>query len=1180
MANKKILTVEEQKHLLSTLPEIFQSLTKAEIRDIIVKLGLQDLLDENGNLVTVYTLDIYSNKPTYITSDYNIKIRGNAYSRSIPANDEVTSWRWERISGVPAEDAAWAQGKNTQEISLSESDFTSRLNTRDIIFKVYATIKNTEYSDEITYSKSQIFNKIQIKTSHDLFLEDSPLNIRVDTIEEGQFSDYRWYLDNNVVSSQRSFNLSVNSIPLRGSAILKVEAKDPTGKTHSDTKTIPRISNGTDGEPGVPGAPGSNSYTWIKYSNSPTGQNMSEYPIDERTGIPLEYIGMSPNQSSPNESNNPEDYTWTKYIGTDGIPGESVLTSIVFKRSADAPAAPTGGTYLNPIPSGWSDGIPDIEGDFPVWMSSRIFTLSGNHPQEPTWSKPQITSDTATLDFDWSSSDVENPGTPDAPLNGAVWEELSSTESIWMAIQRTVNGEKKPWEVKKIKGEEGESSYMWIKFSEYPLGRDTNGTVSMFDAPFIIKPNGEREDMVYMGIAYNKQTKTEADPNTPEGAPEQYVWSKIKGENGHSNYILELSNDNTSVPALADGTIPNPGVAFSTATTDISLTYGNDRVERGEYNLQFTPSPGVSYTTSDEGHTLSLTGLTVDVGQIKVKALSTEANPKVIATATFSIVKIKGSAIYEIFPSVNAIKIINTPGQAPTVSPTAIEVNVKMNTGESVSYTTQGRLTYKYIYANTNSTSTDDGTQITIGELMEINNSGNPIFIEFKYFHPVTNILVDIERVSFNRDGVSGTSVEQRYRTNTNSVSPPSVDIAETNPTGWSTDIPALTTGEILWMIKATKRGDTGALIGTWSIPVKVSGGTGPQGPPGINGTSGPTPRLLEFVQGASYENGGLYIDYAYYRSNDVNEGWYTVRLPSGHTSGTVVKQTYAGGIPDNTKFDKAPFTKEMSFGTVIAEQANLAGFIFRNQVLYSQTGSNNSSCHPEPNKFNSNLSLDGFNGVIRFLDRMVLDSSGITLKDDCGKPRMQFQWTLEGTPRLRFLNENGETTWEAGNNGYIAYFQSRPTTYTEITGEFISGVSVGTTPTATQIKNGVNHNIIGNIVCKCGSDYIGFSTYEGSNPPTIGYFLSAGTPDVATQNEINNNGKIFKDRNIPSGFVNTGWYLTNIKTYYGTGPNTSAVVSLLKVNNGLGQNIDIIIDDFRELGTIYNCGIHGTPQC
>ena len=1140
MANKKILTVEEQKHLLSTLPELFQNLTQAEIQDIIVKLGLQDLLDQDGNLINVYTVDIYSNKPTYIISDYDIKIRGNAYNKGVLANDEVTSWRWERISGVSAEDAAWAKGKNTQELTLSESDFTSRVHSRDIIFKVYATIKNTEYSDEITYSKSQIFNKIQIKASHDLFLESFPSSITVTTVEEGIFSDYKWYLGNTLVATTKSFNLSVNFIPLKSSAVLKVEAKDSTGKIHSDTKTIPRISNGSNGEPGVPGTPGSNSYTWIKYSDSPDGTNMSEYPVDSITGLSRNYIGIASNKSTPIESNNPSDYTWSKYIGTDGVPGESVLSSIIFKRSANAPATPTGGTYLNPIPPGWSDGIPDIKEDFPVWMSSRVFTLSGNNPQDPTWSEPQITSDTATLDFDWSSSDVVNPGTPDAPLNGAIWEETSSINSIWMAIQRTVNGEKKPWEVKKVKGEEGVSSYMWIKYSEYPLGRDTNGTISMFDTPFIME-NGVREDMVYMGIAYNKQNKTEADPNTPEGAPEVYTWSKIKGENGHSNYILELSNDNTSVPALADGTISNPAVAFSTATTNISLTYGNDLVDRGEYTLQFNASSGVTFVTSNQGHTLSITGLTADVGQIEVKAVSTGTTPKIIATATFSIVKIKGSAIYEIFPSVNAIKVTNTPGQNPTLSPTAIEVNVKMNTGESVSNVTSGKLTYKYIYANTNYNSTDDGTQITIGELMQINNSGDPLFIEFKYFHPVTNTLVDIERVSFNRDGVSGTSVEQRYKSNTNPTTPPALDVSETNPTGWSLNMPVLTTGEILWMTKATKKGDTGALVGTWSNPVRISGATGPQGPQGINGTSGPTPRLLEFVQGQTYKNGGLYIDYAYYRSNDINEGWYTVKLPTGHTPGTEVSQIYTGGIPDSTKFNKAPFTKEMSFGTVLAEQANLAGFIFRNRVLNSQDVSYQSCTTTNDRGPFPNLSLDGEKGIIKFLEKMFLSKDGIIIKDDCGRNRMVFMFE-NGVPVLKFFNETGGVVWEAGQNNFggvtTAFFSPQVGIKTSI--PVVDTPPTSTTPISellpyiTTINNQYKINENNPITNIYGQKYVKMN------------------PEVPTIPEHN---KIFKSSSISSGVVEDGWYVYLISN--GSRVNTQGfregvVVHFVKIVGGV----------------------------
>lgn len=1456
--SKKILTLTEQKHIWSTLSETFVGLTQQEKYDIIKALGLDGLIGEDGSYIPFYSMDIHSSRPTYITNQFDTKLTANLYNYTEDVSSDVTEWKWERISGNKEEDKRWAVGKNTRELDLTHIDFTERFTVeQDITFKVSATIKGKTVTDEIIFSKILYFSKVQIVSDKNVFIESTPEKIRLSFTTDITVDSIRWYIDNRFLSASETFGLGYNLIPLGGSATIKLEVvEEVTGKVFTDSLTIPRISNGTDGEPGVPGEPGTSTYTWIKYADGPNGEGMNEYPF-KTDGTAREYIGMAVGKDSPTESNNPADYTWTKYIGTDGVPGESVLTSIVFKRSADAPAAPTGGTYLNPIPSGWSDGIPDIEGDFPVWMSSRVFTLSGNHPQEPTWSKPQITSDTATLDFDWSSSDVENPGTPDAPLNGAVWEELSSTESIWMAIQRTVNGEKKPWEVKKIKGEkgqtgqsvltsfvfkrlatipttpsggnfsnpvppgwydgiptqldgmplwmssrvmtsdglspqqatwstpvlaadtadidfewtdstannpgtpstplngavwtnensinsvwmafrkienglprewsvskikgeegnssfnanifirsksqpnapiggsfssyvpagwsdgipaangdpvwmstrifssdglvpqqetwstpslvvdtssvdyefsnftggnpgnpstplngavwtnegsvdtvwmavaeisngvrgewsvtkikgeEGESSYMWIKFSEYPLGRDTNGTVSMFDTPFIIKPNGEREDMVYMGIAYNKKTKTEADPNTPEGAPEQYVWSKIKGEDGRTPYTLDLSNDNVSVPANSSGVTGS--TAFNLAKTDIKLYYGNDVIDPSEYTLSFIPI-NVTYALSNNNHHLQITGMTDNVGEVKIEA---RANNKLLTTATFSVVKVIGTATYEILPSTSVIKIINNyTGGDQEVQPTSIEVKIKKNTGESVDTVYEGRLTYRYIYTSSVGTD-DDGVNIPIDQILEIDNSGNPLFLEFKYFHPVTNAMVDRETIPFVRDGVSANTTELRFRVTNTSTIIPSLDKLNPNPPDWTVTQPTVPLGHVLWMTRAVKKAN-GDLIGQWSDPIifigmpGTPGNDGPPGPPGISGTTGPSPRTFEWLPGAQYQVGEGFIDYAYYRGTGAGDpclGWYVVKLDSGKTIAdynTTAKKVIANasGCPDSNLFVKAPFSGDMTFSTIIAEQANLAGFIFRNQVLYSQTGSNNSSCHPEPNKFNSNLSLDGFSGIIRFLDRMVLDSSGITLRDNCGRPRMQFQWTLEGTPRLRFLNENGETTWEAGNNGYIAYFQSRPTTYTEITGEFISGVSIGTTPTATQIKNGVNHNIIGNIVCKCGSDYIGFSTYAGSNPPTIGYFLSAGTPDVATQNEINNNGKIFKDRNIPSGLVNTGWYLTNIQTYYGTGPNTSAVVSLLKVNNGLGQNIDIIIDDFRELGTIYPCGIHGTPQC
>ena len=207
-------------------------------------------------------------------------------------------------------------------------------------------------------------------------------------------------------------------------------------------------------------------------------------------------------------------------------------------------------------------------------------------------------------------------------------------------------------------------------------------------------------------------------------------------------------------------------------------------------------------------------------------------------------------------------------------------------------------------------------------------------------------------------------------------------------------------------------------------------GTPGSQGAPGINGTSGLTPRLLELVNGGQYENGQDFIDYAYYRSNDVNEGWYTVKVVGGVR--TVV--TYTGGIPDTSPtgaWVKAPFTKEMSFGTVIAEQANLAGFIFRNRTLNSQDLSYQSCATTNDRGPFPNLSLDGKQGVIKFLERLFLDKDGIVMKDDCGRPRIKFGIDSTKIPILQFLNEDGTIKWEAGKNGYqVIVTGTQPSTW------------------------------------------------------------------------------------------------------------------------------------------------------
>ena len=68
-----------------------------------------------------------------------------------------------------------------------------------------------------------------------------------------------------------------------------------------------------------------------------------------------------------------------KIIKIKGEEGNISSTINIFKRSATKPATPTGGTFSNPFPSGWYDGIPQENGN-PVWISTRIFSSNGDYP--------------------------------------------------------------------------------------------------------------------------------------------------------------------------------------------------------------------------------------------------------------------------------------------------------------------------------------------------------------------------------------------------------------------------------------------------------------------------------------------------------------------------------------------------------------------------------------------------------------------------------------------------------------------------------------------------------------------------------------------------------------------------------------------------------------------------------
>lgn len=483
-------------------------------------------------------------------------------------------------------------------------------------------------------------------------------------------------------------------------------------------------------------------------------------------------------------------------------------------------------------------------------------------------------------------------------------------------------------------GMPGENGYVWMKYSLYPLGRDSANRVSMYDKPFNENIN---EWMVYMGFAYNKQTKEESD------IPEDYLWSKIKGDDGHSGYVLDLSNDNVTVPANSDGTLGTTALEF--AQTEVRLYYGNDIIKRTDYFLSIVASDGVNFEwdeTNEDFHIVKITDLPLnsDVSSLIISAYSDINNQKLLGKSTFNISKIKGTSSYNILVSTNTILVQPAAGGNPEkIIPTKISAKIIKNSGNGIEEVNEGILAYKYSYQ----LPMEKGTPIQPNTDLTISNDNSPYFLDFLFYHPSNGLLVDKETIPFVRDG---------------------------------------------------KPGSDGA-----------PGSDGQDGEPGVPGDRGPMARQLEWRVGVTYVNNSQFRDYIYYRSSDLTyEGWYITKGIQG-----VANQ----GFPDLAIFEKQPFIESSIFGTIIAENANLAGFIFKAQQMFSQAGMEN-----KPIPTYSNMLINGILGYIKFLKNFEINSNGIYFSDTDATSDNKLRLSLEfagGTPRLRMWHPNGNIGIEMG---------------------------------------------------------------------------------------------------------------------------------------------------------------------
>lgn len=193
--------------------------------------------------------------------------------------------------------------------------------------------------------------------------------------------------------------------------------------------------------------------------------------------------------------------------------------------------------------------------------------------------------------------------------------------------------------------------------------------------------------------------------------------------------------------------------------------------------------------------------------------------------------------------------------------------------------------------------------------------------------------------------GDDGKYTELRYAKNGSTTTPPILNKASLVPAGWSTTMPSVGTLEYLWMTSAVKSADGNTLVQQWATPVRVSP---------YDGKDGKSPALVyrgEYDSSKTYYGNEFRLDCVKY--GDMH---YVTRIDAG---------AFSGIIPTNTNKWNSFGAQFESIATdlLLAENANIGGWIFRNNRLESQ---------------NNSAFLNGLNGAVRFANgNFEVDAQG-----------------------------------------------------------------------------------------------------------------------------------------------------------------------------------------------------------
>lgn len=715
---------------------------------------------------------------------------------------------------------------------------------------------------------------------------------------------------------------------------------------------------GDDGLPGEDGLPGKSYYTWIRYADDVNGTGISDNPTGKG------FIGFAYNKETPTESNDPKDYKWSDIMGKDGVPGEpgedgkTLYTWIAYSDNADGNPM-----YQQPKDSTMYIGI----------ATNKETATESTNPKDYVWSKfkgddglpgvPGADGKTSYLHIKYS----DNGGLSFTANNG---EDPGAYIGQYVDFIQKDSDNPTDYTWSLIKGESGASGSDATTGEYYEYRYAKNGsTVSppALDAD-AENPAGWSTTMPTVGtLEYlwcTMAKKSGLSDKKVFDIPVQKGETTIMDVSGHgisgalsngasvvqdgSRYAVDLSGNaecqiNWDLPFGKSFTLCFWMKTDQTLIRWILNGYnGRDYVDKSltvSKNTWFH----VALRFNDRTVSIFINGSLVQTGSI---------NEEVVGFSLYDDNMFGSSVFYDNIRLYDGALSATDIGKDKSGASDKLVQNwctpFRINPYDGKDGVGINTVDVEYAKSSSNTTAPTSGWQTTA-----------PSWEDGKYIWSRTKTVLTDGSTEYTKavcitggKGATGSAgvgvksiVEQYY-----------LSSSPTSQSGgsWSTTRPTWKDGWYIWTrsIITYTNGTS-----TTTSPICVTGGkgeTGDKGDPGEKGDQGESPAAV--YQG-TYSSSKTYYG-TKYRLDVVkyNGIFYIARIDAG---------TFSGVVPTNTsKWN--PFGAQfesIATGLLLAENANIAGWIFRNNRLESQ---------------NNSAFLNGLNGAVRFANgNFEVDAQG-----------------------------------------------------------------------------------------------------------------------------------------------------------------------------------------------------------